>query len=727
MSFTWSATFVVGATIKASRGDKIILPQAALESIIQANVNAPPPPPPELDPSYDPTSWEDHPQHNYDPFDSRKPRELPSPLTFQIRNPANRLLTHGGVKEFSANDGQVHLPEWMMTSLSLTPGDQVMVKYAALSKGTWAKFRPLTADYMEILDFRALLEAALRSNYTTLTRGEILKVHQGIKAFDFMVEELKPDPGEAVCITDTDLEVDIEPLDTEMQDESSAMSRNQRQGGVGSSFLRTNTDQALKIGFEAQSSVAVEEYQRWTVDIPNRTSGIQVIVQVDEPGDLDVLISTKSPVTLQDHIWANFNSLGPRTIVIPASDQDYSTQQNSQVLHIATYGRASSTTAFGSSSSAAASSSKGTVNYSILVQYYDGDSTTSSPATTHAAPKDEIPNKDAPGYQECMNCGSWIPERTMMLHSNFCHRNNIKCERCGEVMKKDELPNHFHCDHCDKHGHISEQKKHMEIYHGWYQCTCERFETASLPELAQHRRTNCQDRFIICRYCHTLVQQGAPASNARDLIRGLFSHESYCGDRTIKCQKCSQMVSLKDVQVHAQHHEYQRQNQATPKLCSNQNCVRSKSNNILGLCQLCFGPYWIPTEDPKNQKLIQRLARKYHTQLMQGCGNNWCRNKYCATSRGSLETDGTKAATEMMGILKEAKVGATTTVAAEGSKTWLCVDEGTTRKKVMVELLFEDMGGKYAIEWCVKALDEAKSDLEAAAQWLNLHAPRQSK
>src|SRR5690554_3036133 len=76
MSFTWSATFVVGATIKVSKGDKIILPQAALESIIQANSSAPPPPPPELDPSYDPTSWEDHPQHNYNPFNATKSQEL---------------------------------------------------------------------------------------------------------------------------------------------------------------------------------------------------------------------------------------------------------------------------------------------------------------------------------------------------------------------------------------------------------------------------------------------------------------------------------------------------------------------------------------------------------------------------------------------------------------------------------------------------------------------------
>ncbi|KAF9951905.1 hypothetical protein BGZ70_000805 [Mortierella alpina] len=683
MTFAWSATFTVGAATAHLKGDKIILPHTALEAIIQAHAAAPPPPPPLPDPSYDPTSW-DHPppQQTLDSNGFRKPQELPSPLTFQIRNPANRLLTHSGVKEFSAEDGQVRIPAWMMESLSLAVGDQVMVKFTALPKGTWAKFRPITADYMEILDFRALLESALRSNYTTLTKGEVLKVHQGAKEFGFVVEELKPEPGEAVCITDTDLET-------------------------------------LKIGSESQGRIIMETYQRWTVDIPNRASGVQIVVEPREPGDVDVVVSTRSPVSLHDHIWANFESLGPRSILIPAADPDYATQQDSNVLHIGVYGRSPST-----ASSDSSSNSAGEVDYTIIVRYQDGEDTSlETGAATKSIPSaaTDIPNKNAAGYQECTNCGSWIPERTIMLHSNFCFRNNVKCDRCGDVMRKEELENHFHCDHCEKHGHVSERKKHMEVYHGWYQCTCETYETPSLPELARHRRTICPERFIICRYCHILVQQGAPASNARDLIRGLCSHESYCGDRTIQCQKCTQMVSLKDVQVHAQHHEYQRQNQTAPLLCSNQNCVRTKSTNVLGLCQLCFGPYWVPTEDPKHQKLVQRLARKYHSQLMSGCGNSWCRNQHCATFRGR-EMDATSAATEMMGILKEAKIGS-----AEGGQTWLCVDEGTTRKKVMAELLFEDMKGVYAMEWCVKALEAEKTDLEAAVQWLNLQAPRKRK
>jgi hypothetical protein len=84
--------------------------------------------------------------------------------------------------------------------------------------------------------------------------------------------------------------------------------------------------------------------------------------------------------------------------------------------------------------------------------------------------------------------------------------------------------------------------------------------------------------------------------------------------------------------------------------------------------------------------------------------------------------DATSAATEMMSILKEARVGS-----ADGHRTWLCVDESMTRKKVMAELLLEEVRGQYTIEWCVKALEAERTDLEAAAQWLQLQAPKVKK
>jgi len=146
----------------------------------------------------------------------------------------------------------------------------------------------------------------------------VLKVGQGNKEFSFVVEELKPSP-EAVCITDTDLEVDIEPLDTDMEQGTTA------DGAAGSKATgkRAARDSVLKIGLESERRIPVEGYQYWMVDVPNRQSGIRVQVNVQEPDDLDVLVSLNQPVTLEDHICADFTSLETRSIVIPASDKDY--------------------------------------------------------------------------------------------------------------------------------------------------------------------------------------------------------------------------------------------------------------------------------------------------------------------------------------------------------------------------------------------------------------------
>lgn len=41
--------------------------------------------------------------------------DIPGPWTFQLRNPRNptEYVTHGGVLEFIASEGVVHLPAWV--------------------------------------------------------------------------------------------------------------------------------------------------------------------------------------------------------------------------------------------------------------------------------------------------------------------------------------------------------------------------------------------------------------------------------------------------------------------------------------------------------------------------------------------------------------------------------------------------------------------------------------
>lgn len=53
---------------------------------------------------------------------------------------------------------------------------------------------------------------------------------------------------------------------------------------------------------------------------------------------------------------------------------------------------------------------------------------------------------------------------------------------------------------------------------------------------------------------------------------------------------------------------------------------------------------------------------------------------------------------------------------------YFCVDETTTRKKFLAEILASESAGKYDLGWCVKAI-EIEEDLDRAKTWLDSNAP----
>ncbi len=154
-------------------GGKIVLPQSALRVLTELDLN-----------------W---------------------PLVFQLTNDAGEEArsTHCGVLEFTAEEGRVYLPQWMMQTLLLDEGDLVdITSVELLPVGTFAKFQPQHVDFLAIDDPKAALENAMR-NFSTLTEGDVLTfIHLG-KLYDIRVLETKPEGG--VTIMNTDLEVDFAP------------------------------------------------------------------------------------------------------------------------------------------------------------------------------------------------------------------------------------------------------------------------------------------------------------------------------------------------------------------------------------------------------------------------------------------------------------------------------------------------------------------------------------
>lgn len=224
----WSSHFTVeDAPAELNHGDKVILPPSALEQLLQ-----------QVGPS----------------------GTLPSPLTFQLRHPHTAATIHCGVKEFSSEGSTIQLPAWMRESLGLNREGHVLIKLALLPKGTFARLKPISHDYRDITDYRAALEAHLRGHYNTLSNGQTLSCRYGGRVYDFQVVELKPQ--EAVSITDTDLEVEMDPITS----------------------ISTRTSASTSIIQLSQpvpaTSIAAKQYYYWKLEL-NHAQAIVLNVKVE--------------------------------------------------------------------------------------------------------------------------------------------------------------------------------------------------------------------------------------------------------------------------------------------------------------------------------------------------------------------------------------------------------------------------------------------------------------
>lgn len=119
------------------------------------------------------------------------------------------MKTHAGVLEFTADEGVVNLPSWMMKRLDLSEGDPVRLFGTRLPKGKFVKLQPQSVTFLELSDPKAVLEQAMRA-YTVITPGDIIEIHYNMMTFELLVMEVQPDAA-GISVLNTDLEVDFAP------------------------------------------------------------------------------------------------------------------------------------------------------------------------------------------------------------------------------------------------------------------------------------------------------------------------------------------------------------------------------------------------------------------------------------------------------------------------------------------------------------------------------------
>lgn len=185
-------------------GDKILLPQSALEQLLSAAALLPSPPLPVR-------ALATHPPDN----------PLPHPLVVKLTNRRTGATAYAVPREFSADEGLVVvspflrkllLPEQqqqhtltttaaMDVEMEAEAETEVDVEAASLPKGTWVRLRPLEAGYDDE-DWKPILERHLREGFATVVEGMLLQVPRGTAGnWDFLVDQALP--GGAVCVVDT--------------------------------------------------------------------------------------------------------------------------------------------------------------------------------------------------------------------------------------------------------------------------------------------------------------------------------------------------------------------------------------------------------------------------------------------------------------------------------------------------------------------------------------------
>ena len=765
----WSAQFKLAESAIQLRGDKIILPPSALEQLLSAATTIVPsasnPQTSPFDP-YNPYTYANEREARENLVERRQ--QLPHPLTFRLVNPSNGRVVYAGIREFSAEEGEVVLSTFLKVALGLaeprglkdheTFHDQnlhngsvangqndgaprITVHVEELPKGVFVKLRPLEAGY-DPEDWKALLEQYLRDNCVTLTKGEILVVQHSKESFRFLVDELKPD-RDAITLVDTDLEVDIEPLNEDQ-------ARETLQRLVQKSRKAAGSKEGSSVGGKVTIDVAEEgqvrpgDYVDYTLDRLDPKQDLEItLVTSDDENDLDLFVTPHGPKLRSrpredEHVFSDMSTRPTKRIRIQHTNMAL---EKAEALWV-------SIRAYKDELEPPEVPRK----YNLLISrtldsHSLADHVNDNNGDTLLSPEEE----------RCSNCHQAVPSRTMFLHQNFCLRNNILCTHCNAVFKKSssEWKNHWHCPHDKSHGNtVSSKIKHDTLMHTATVCSSCDYNAANVPDLAHHRATTCPGKMILCQFCHLQVaQQGPddqPADSAEVILSGLTPHELSDGARTTECHICQKIIRLRDMSVHLKHHDIQRLSRLRPRVCRNINCGRTidgvgKSGDIraqgasndLGVCDACFGPLHVSMYDPDGKALKRRVERKYLTQFLTGCGQAWCRNEFCKTGRKHLglltesqsitSKDALAMIKPVLDNLKDMKVS-----------LGFCTDQASQKRRTLAEMIAaegsgssgkgkgkegEVAGSGYGLEWCIAALEVASGDLDKGRSWLKDFAP----
>ena len=407
---------------------------------------------------------------------------------------------------FTAPDGIVYVPPWVLERLAVAEGDRVRYETVALPKGTAAAFALLgrVPPFFDANTLRPQLLAAL-AHYPCLSVGDTVELPSSAPEHTVLevtaVEAAAPaaaaaagtteaegarSPPTSVSIVDVDLAVTIVAA---AQDGSANGGGRDRVLAVGSSVRDT-----LAPGVSATYAVDLAPIVR----VGTAAEGVVLTAAASDVAcdpDLYVSLASTSP-SPADFDWCDQAPGNFARVVIPL--RDLPPDQQRLFVTVVSY-----------SPEASAAAGPAAMQYEIAAEYDDDIAPiiTSSSASTSEDTGDD--SGSGAETVECPNCHKRVPEARATLHRVQCARYTYYCAACARCMP------------------LSQRAKHAALCHTPRPCPL-----CGVPleqaALAAHRRTACPQRPVPCPL---LCGAHVPAA-------ALAAHERTCGARTVVCAHC---------------------------------------------------------------------------------------------------------------------------------------------------------------------------------------------
>lgn len=129
------------------------------------------------------------------------------PLMFKITS-INGKSIYVGMHD-SIIDERCYCHYRILQELFIEENSKVELEVVKLPKGTKVKIQPSNKDFLEIQDFKTVLEHNLVQNYNVISKGSNITIEHNSKLYDLQIVELEPQ--DAVSLFNTDIEVEFMP------------------------------------------------------------------------------------------------------------------------------------------------------------------------------------------------------------------------------------------------------------------------------------------------------------------------------------------------------------------------------------------------------------------------------------------------------------------------------------------------------------------------------------